>query len=157
MNNERVTLAQELHDGIAQDLVVLGFSIDQAISQSQETEVKNELRKIRFTTTQLIEKLREQMHQLRRSDPLEDSSVPVDTMRETLRVVQEILRNIEKHAGATKITIDIADNGLGGVTLKENSFGLRGLQERVTRINGEIHIESSSKGTKIGVTIPLDG
>lgn len=157
MNNERVTLAQELHDGIAQDLVVLGFSIDQAISLCHEAEVKNELRKIRFTTTQLIEKLREQMHQLRSDDPLEDSSVPVDTMQETLRVVQEILRNIEKHAGATKITINITDDGQGGVTLKENSFGIRGLYERVARINGEIHIESTSKGTKIGVTIPLDG
>ena len=157
MNNERVTLAQELHDGIAQDLVVLGFSIDQAISLCHETEVKNELRTIRFTITKLIEKLREQMHQLRSDDPLEDSSVPVDTMHETLRVVQEILRNIEKHAGATKITINITDDGQGGVTLKENSFGIRGLHERVARINGEIHIESTSKGTKIGVTIPLDG
>ena len=57
MNNERVTLAQELHDGIAQDLVVLGFSIDHAISICQETEVKNSLRQIRFTTTELIEKV----------------------------------------------------------------------------------------------------
>ena len=157
MNNERVTLAQELHDGIAQDLVVLGFSIDQAISVSHEIEVKNELRTIRFTVTKLIEKLREQMHQLRSDDPLEDFSAPVDTMHETLRVVQEILRNIEKHADATKITINITDDGQGGVTLKENSFGIRGLHERVARINGEIHIESTSKGTKIGVTIPLDG
>ena len=157
MNNERVTLAQELHDGIAQDLVVLGFSIDQAISLCHEAEVKNELRTIRFTVTKLIEKLREQMHQLRSDDPLEDFSAPVDTMHETLRVVQEILRNIEKHAGATKITINITDDGQGGVTLKENSFGIRGLHERVARINGEIHIESTSKGTKIGVTIPLDG
>ena len=157
MNNERVTLAQELHDGIAQDLVVLGFSIDQAISLCHEAEVKNELRTIRFTITKLIEKLREQMHQLRSDDPLEDFSAPVDTMHETLRVVQEILRNIEKHADATKITINITDDGQGGVTLKENSFGIRGLYERVARINGEIHIESTSKGTKIGVTIPLDG
>ncbi len=157
MNNERVTLAQELHDGIAQDLVVLGFSIDQAISLCHEAEVKNELRTIRFTVTKLIEKLREQMHQLRSDDPLEDFSAPVDTMHETLRVVQEILRNIEKHADATKITINITDDGQGGVTLKENSFGIRGLHERVARINGEIHIESTSKGTKIGVTIPLDG
>jgi len=157
MNNERVTLAQELHDGIAQDLVVLGFSIDQAISLCHETEVKYELRTIRFTITKLIEKLREQMHQLRSDDPLEDFSAPVDTMHETLRVVQEILRNIEKHADATKITINITDDGQGGVTLKENSFGIRGLYERVARINGEIHIESTSKGTKIGVTIPLDG
>ena len=157
MNNERVTLAQELHDGIAQDLVVLGFSIDQAISLCHEAEVKNELRTIRFTITKLIEKLREQMHQLRSDDPLEDFSAPVDTMHETLRVVQEILRNIEKHADATKITINITDDGQGGVTLKENSFGIRGLHERVARINGEIHIESTSRGTKIGVTIPLDG
>ncbi len=157
MNNERVTLAQELHDGIAQDLVVLGFSIDQAISLCHEAEVKNELRTIRFTVTKLIEKLREQMHQLRSDDPLEDFSAPVDTMHETLRVVQEILRNIEKHADATKITINITDDGQGGVTLKENSFGIRGLHERVARINGEIHIESTSRGTKIGVTIPLDG
>ena len=157
MNNERVTLAQELHDGIAQDLVVLGFSIDQAISLCHEAELKNELRTIRFTVTKLIEKLREQMHQLRSDDPLEDFSAPVDTMHETLRVVQEILRNIEKHADATKITINITDDGQGGVTLKENSFGIRGLHERVERINGEIHIESTSKGTKIGVTIPLDG
>ena len=157
MNNERVTLAQELHDGIAQDLVVLGFSIDQAISLSQEVEVKNELRKIRFTTTQLIEKLRAQMHQLRSDDPLEDSSANVDTMHETLRVVQEILRNIEKHASATTLTIDIADDGRGGVAQKENSFGIRGLQERVSKINGEIRIDSTSQGTKIGVTIPLDG
>ena len=157
MNNERVILAQELHDGIAQDLVVLGFSIDQAISLCHEAEVKNELRTIRFTVTKLIEKLREQMHQLRSDDPLEDFSAPVDTMHETLRVVQEILRNIEKHADATKITINITDDGQGGVTLKENSFGIRGLYERVARINGEIHIESTSKGTKIGVTIPLDG
>ena len=39
MNNERVTLAQELHDGIAQDLVVLGFSIDQAISDCNDPDL----------------------------------------------------------------------------------------------------------------------
>ncbi|MFM1968138.1 MAG: hypothetical protein RL590_995, partial [Actinomycetota bacterium] len=90
-------------------------------------------------------------------DPLEDSSTPDDTMHETLRIVQEILRNIDKHAGATKITIDIADDGRGGVALKENSFGIRGIQERVSKINGEIRIDSTSQGTRIGVTIPLDG
>jgi len=103
MNNERVTLAQELHDGIAQELVALGFSIDQAISQSQEPEVKSSLRAIRFTTTDLIEKLRTQMHQLRSDEPLADESVLVDTMHELLRIVQEILRNIEKHAEADTV------------------------------------------------------
>lgn len=156
MNNERVTLAQELHDGIAQDLVVLGFSIDQAIAKSHEPEVKDALRAIRITTTDLIEKVRIQMHQLRSAEPLSDSGAEIDTMHELLRVIQEALRNIEKHSGATAVSIEIADNGIGGVTPKEGSFGLVGLQERVAKINGEIRIDSSLKGTKIGVTIPLD-
>ena len=156
MNNERVTLAQELHDGIAQDLVVLGFSIDQAISDCNDPDLKNSLRQIRFTTTALIEKVRAEMHQLRGAQPLQGSDEPLDTMHETLRIVQELLRNIEKHSGAHKVQIEIQDDGSGGVGPKEGSFGLRGIQERVEKLNGEISIDSNSQGTTIGVTIPLD-
>ena len=156
MSNERVTLAQELHDGIAQDLVVLGFSIDHAISICHDAEVKNSLRHIRFTTTELIEKVRLQMHELRSSAPLMVPSGQLDTMFETLRVVQEVLRNIDKHSGATYFDIQITDDGVGGVANKVGSFGLAGLQERVSKLNGEITIASDAQGTKIGVRIPLD-
>jgi signal transduction histidine kinase len=156
VNNERVTLAQEIHDGIAQDLVVLGFSIDHAISICQETEVKNSLRQIRFTTTELIEKVRLQMHALRSSAPLMVPSGQLDTMFETLRVVQEVLRNIDKHSGASYFDIQITDDGVGGVTNKVGSLGLAGIQERVNKLNGEITIASGAQGTKIGVRIPLD-
>jgi len=156
MNNERVTLAQELHDGIAQDLVVLGFSIDQAIAQCQEPELKASLRMIRFTTTALIEKVRTEMHQLRGAQPLLSVPGQVNTMHETLRIVQEILRNIEKHSDAKTLEIAINDDGNGGVGVKDGSFGLKGLQERIKKLNGEIHIDSDAQGTRIGVTIPLD-
>ncbi len=156
MNNERVTLAQELHDGIAQDLVVLGFSIDQAISKCQDAELKNSLRQIRFTTTGLIEKLRRQMHELRTSEPLPVPTGQIDTMFETERIVQEVLRNIEKHSAATSFEIQIADNGVGGASPKVGSFGLAGIQERVHKLNGEITIASDEQGTRIGVRIPLD-
>ncbi len=156
MNNERVTLAQELHDGIAQDLVVLGFSIDQAISKCQDAELKDSLRQIRFTTTGLIEKLRRQMHELRTSEPLPAPTGQIDTMFETERIVQEVLRNIEKHSAATSFEIQIADNGVGGASPKVGSFGLAGIQERVHKLNGEITIASDEHGTRIGVTIPLD-
>jgi signal transduction histidine kinase len=156
VNNERVTLAQELHDGIAQDLVVLGFSIDRAISSCLDVELKDSLRQIRFTTTELIEKVRTQMHELRSSEPLLVPNGQVDTIFETLRVVQEMLRNIEKHSGATFFEIQINDDGHGGVANKEGSFGLEGLQERVNKLNGEITIASDLKGTRIGVRIPLD-
>ena len=156
MNNERVTLAQELHDGIAQDLVVLGFSIDHAISICHEADLKNSLREIRFTTTELIEKVRKQMHELRSSEPLMVPTGQVDIMFETLRVVQEVLRNIDKHSGATYCDIQITDDGVGGVTNKVGSFGLAGLQERINKLNGEITIDSDPQGTRIGVRIPLD-
>ena len=156
MNNERVTLAQELHDGIAQDLVVLGFSIDQAISKCQDADLKDSLRQIRFTTTQLIEKLRSQMHELRTSEPLILPTGQIDTMFETARIVQEVLRNVEKHSGATSFEIQITDNGVGGASPKVGSFGLEGIQERVNKLNGEITIASNQHGTRIGVRIPLD-
>jgi two-component system, NarL family, sensor histidine kinase LiaS len=156
VNNERVTLAQELHDGIAQDLVVLGFSIDHAISICHEADLKNSLRQIRFTTTELIEKVRQQMHELRSSEPLIAPTGQADAMFETLRVVQEVLRNIEKHSGATYCDIQITDDGVGGVTNKVGSFGLDGIQERVKKLNGEITIDSDPQGTRIGVRIPLD-
>jgi signal transduction histidine kinase len=54
------------------------------------------------------------------------------------------------------VQIEIQDDGSGGVSPKEGSFGLLGIQERVEKLNGEISIESNSKGTKIGVTIPLE-
>jgi signal transduction histidine kinase len=156
VNNERVTLAQELHDGIAQDLVVLGFSIDQAVSICHEADLKNSLREIRFSTTELIEKVRKQMHELRSSEPLMVPTGQVDIMFETLRVVQEVLRNIDKHSGATYCDIQITDDGVGGVTNKVGSFGLAGLQERINKLNGEITIDSDPQGTRIGVRIPLD-
>jgi signal transduction histidine kinase len=156
VNNERVTLAQELHDGIAQDLVVLGFSIDQAISRCQDAELKDSLRQVRFTTTELIEKLRRQMHELRTSEPLSLPVGQVDTMFEMVRIVQEVLRNIEKHSGATSFEIEITDNGVGGASPKVGSFGLDGIQERVHKLNGEITIDSDEQGTRIGVRIPLD-
>ena len=58
MNDGRVTLAQELHDGIAQDLVGLGFSIDSLISRTEDLETKDSLRKVRFAITALIDKVR---------------------------------------------------------------------------------------------------
>ena len=156
MINERVTLAQELHDGIAQDLVVLGFSIDQAIAQCQEADLKSSLRMMRFTTTTLIEKVRAEIHQLRTSEPLLNQHHEVEPMRELFLVIQEILRNVEKHSEAKNLKVEIGDDGKGGVRSQDGSYGLQGIQERIAKLNGEIHIDSTPQGTRIGVTIPLE-
>ena len=156
MNNERATLAQELHDGIAQDLVALGFSIDAMISTSESLESKNSLRALRFTVTDLIDKVRTEIHALRNGEELIDNTVDTDLTHEIQRIVTEILRNVQEHSRATTLSIEVADNGVGGAISKDRSFGLTGIQERTKKLNGEIQIDSTNKGTRIRIQIPLD-
>ncbi|MCL1125848.1 sensor histidine kinase [Shewanella surugensis] len=91
------------------------------------------------------------------------------------RILQEALTNIDKHAIATEVNIDImvidyknsknismtiADNGVGIVeshisTLK--GLGLSSMKERAVLLGGEFEINSASvTGTVIKVSIPLN-
>ena len=155
MKNELVTLAQELHDGIAQDLVGLGFSVDNAISHSKDTETRKELRVIRFAISEEIEKVRVEIHRLRNLSPNQGLSTP-DFSYQLTQIFNEVLRNVIQHSKATSLSITIADNGIGGAKEIEGSFGLLGIKERVHLLRGETLIESDQNGTKIAIHIPLD-
>ena len=155
MKNDLVTLAQELHDGIAQDLVGLGFSIDNAISHSKDPETRKELRAIRFAVSEQVEKVRIEIHRLRNLSPNQGHSTP-DFSYQLSQIFNETLRNVIQHSKATSLSITIADNGIGGAKEKDDSFGLLGITERVHLLRGETLIESDQNGTKIAINIPLD-
>jgi len=156
MNERRVVLAQELHDGIAQDLVGLGFSIDSLISTSHDQIAKESLRQLRFLVTELIDKVRLEIHQLRTATDLISKTEEKDFSYELLRVLSEILRNVDEHAHASHLSIQITDNGIGGAQSKEGSFGLTGIRERIASIGGDIRIDSDQQGTKISIELPLE-
>jgi signal transduction histidine kinase len=156
MSDRRVTLAQELHDGIAQDLVGLGFSIDSLISTSHDQTTKESLRQLRFSVTELIDKVRLEIHQLRTAADLISTTEEKDFSYELLRVLLEILRNVDEHAYASHLSIQITDNGIGGAQSKEGSFGLTGIRERIASIGGDIRIDSGQQGTKISIELPLE-
>jgi len=156
MNERRVVLAQELHDGIAQDLVGLGFSIDSLISTSHDQTAKESLRQLRFSVTELIDKVRLDIHQLRSATDLISTTEEKDFSYELLRVLSEILRNVDEHAHASHLSIQITDNGIGGAQSKEGSFGLTGIRERIASIGGDIRIDSDQQGTKISIELPLE-
>ena len=156
MNERRVVLAQELHDGIAQDLVGLGFSIDSLISTSHDQIAKESLRQLRFLVTELIDKVRLEIHQLRTAADLISTTEEKDFSYELLRVLSEILRNVQEHAHASHLSIQITDNGIGGAQSKEGSFGLTGIRERIASIGGDIRIDSDQQGTKISIELPLE-
>ena len=155
MNDRRVILAQELHDGIAQDLVGLGFSIDSIIASSNDLQAKDSLRQLRFSITALINTVRLEIHNLRSAADLIPDAEHKDLTYELLRVISEILRNVSEHAHASHLSIQISDNGIGGAMSKEGSFGLIGIQERIARLNGETRIDSSEQGTRIVIEIPI--
>lgn len=88
------------------------------------------------------------------------------------RVIQEAITNISRHSGASLVNIEVVmkdstviatikDNGRGfdveAAFKAPESWGLRGIRERVAVIGGELSIESSSEhGTRLQVRLPLD-
>ncbi|QGZ43257.1 histidine kinase [Pseudoduganella flava] len=86
------------------------------------------------------------------------------------RVLQESLSNIVQHARATHVRVElrrlggtlrmtISDNGIGlhdGSRNKTGSFGLVGIEERVSLLGGDCSIVSRPHGgTTVTVTIPV--
>ncbi|MBM7783524.1 sensor histidine kinase [Tenggerimyces flavus] len=91
-----------------------------------------------------------------------------------LRVGQEALANVAKHAGASRagltlsymedvVTLDVRDNGSGfdlaGVEGRDPSatggFGLHSMRQRVQRLTGSLAVESApGEGTAISASVP---
>jgi len=86
------------------------------------------------------------------------------------RICQEAMSNIAKYAKAQRVDVAlffdqenikmyITDDGIGidaSDMLKPNSFGLRGMAERVAALGGKFSIEKGTdKGTNITVILPI--
>ena len=64
--SERITLAQDIHDGIAQDLVALGYSIDEILARPETGgEMRRDLRRIRISISETLERVRRELFDLR--------------------------------------------------------------------------------------------
>jgi signal transduction histidine kinase len=66
-NEERQRLAREIHDGVAQELVMVGYGIDNALASlpDQALETAEELRLLRAEVTRVITELRLSLFELR--------------------------------------------------------------------------------------------
>ncbi|THH38925.1 histidine kinase [Aliishimia ponticola] len=86
------------------------------------------------------------------------------------RIAQEALTNIERHAQATEVKVDlrghrkgatlrISDNGVGVSSARGDGSGLRNMEERMSQIDGTLRILSArgkaEAGTVIEATVPL--
>jgi len=172
-------IARQIHDGIAQDLVALGYSLDQSLGAPElPISTRAELRTLRFEVTDLIEKVRREILNLRNTAPdlteqanlicgdrlgAVDLAIPLDQALQ--QIVIELLRNAAEHSGASLINlrtysdealtvIEVSDNGIGGVEMKADRFGLIGISEAVAELSGKIEFINLTPGLLIRVSIP---
>lgn len=101
--------------------------------------------------------------------PAASLDLPKDTEQGIYRIVQEALLNVERHAGAKRvrlelsvrsesITVAVDDDGCGfdGHQVPEGKYGLVGLQERGALLGGRLSIDSSpGAGTSIRLELAL--
>lgn len=199
---ERHRIARELHDSTAQHLVAanLGLAgLEGEVQQSPtgrktladvEGLINEALRELRIFTYLLhppnLEKdglqttLRDFAEGFagrtglvaRIRIPEEVDSLSPDLQRAILRVVQEALTNVHRHAGASHVSVDakimsgrltvrIRDNGFGmsspARTDKPMRFGvgIAGMRARLEQFGGGLRIRTSRGGTVVVASVPV--
>ena len=103
-----------------------------------------------------------------------DDTLPDAVKTCVYRAVQEALNNCEKHSGASwvriralqdglSLSVEIEDNGVGFEVNRYGAasgpgLGLIGMRERVAALGGRLTlISAAGEGTKLSLTIPLQG
>jgi signal transduction histidine kinase len=198
---ERRMIGAELHDSTTQHLTAAGLSLAQvqrlapdepALAAAVErgmaslTEAQREIRAFSYLLFPpsldqdgLASTMRHFVQGFARrtglklackiSDAADGAAPPVQ--RAILRVVQEALTNVYRHARATRVSVTIqvggpnlklriSDDGIGlSVTadnaLPELGVGIPGMRSRVRQLGGDVSLKGSRRGTTVLASIPL--
>ncbi|MBT2382341.1 sensor histidine kinase [Streptomyces sp. ISL-11] len=102
----------------------------------------------------------------------EPCALPVETEVALLRLTQEALTNVARHARADRaavtlsyldgqVTLDVYDDGVGftpdaPAADGRRTFGLHGMRERITELGGTLTVESApGEGTAVAAALPV--
>lgn len=197
---ERARLAREIHDGLAQTLAFLKIQSAQMqyfLQQGKMDRLEETLASSRQTLGESYQDARRAIDNLRLVPetstrewllrlvrdfesatglPVETSFVglehelPPTVQAQLIRIVQEALANIRKHAQAgqvklsavereSSLLIEVADDGRGFDQQEaglETHYGLMGMRERADMIGADITVEGRpGSGTILRVRLPL--
>jgi signal transduction histidine kinase len=183
---ERRRLAREIHDGIAQELASLGYVMDDMSYRSADDEQRESMQFLRGELTRIISELRLSIFDLR-SEVLASNSLGAalsDHVRtvgatsdltvhieldespqrlrteaeaELLRIAQEAITNVRKHAGAQNLWVTvrtappsaflrIEDDGLGLGPGRADSYGMDIMRERADRLGAGLTVSPRDGG-----------
>ena len=144
-NSERTRLARELHDGLAQELVSLGYRLDQVIGSNNLDNInRTPLRQIRFSISGLINQVRDEIFELRTNESKSfkaqldqqlstilshseityeihgEIAVKSNQRFELTRAVRELIFNAMRHAECSMIQINLSNNQ---IEIEDNGVG----------------------------------
>jgi signal transduction histidine kinase len=195
---ERTRLARELHDGLAQDLWFAKLKHERLMAlvpEEQKTlaaEVTQALDAAIAEAKQAVVTMRADDRDRSLEELLSRSvddfagrsgvrtdfsaadlpvSLPARTQVEVLRVLQEALTNVRKHADATvvrvnaevddnRFVLNVVDNGRGfrPDETSGDGLGVQGMKERARLMGGDLRVVSEpSGGTIVNLTVPIHG
>lgn len=195
---ERSRLAREIHDGLAQHLAYLKMRAawlqrsPGPLDPSQLEDIQGGLETALAEARQAITTLRAEVHGTSTVDSIISyaeefgvvSGLDVRVIQaegapevgpkarlELLRVVQEALNNIRKHAQATSVVLDIRPEGGGlAVSIRDDGvgyaadqslrghFGMEIMRERAESIGGRLEVSSVvGAGTTVRISVPSPG
>jgi signal transduction histidine kinase len=197
--DERQRMAREIHDTLAQGLTGIITQLEAAQQHGGDTERERRIDNAKRLARDSLAEARRSVQALR-PQALEDSKLPDALADEVtrwtatsgvpaevaatgdpralhpevevtlLRVAQEALANVAKHAAAAHawvtlsymedvVTLDVRDDGTGftqpGENQAEGGFGLIAMRQRVNRLAGQLEIESEpGAGTAVSASLP---
>ena len=177
--DERLRLAREIHDGVAQEFASVAYMLDDLASRVPP-DAAAELSDLRTHVRRVVTELRLSIFDLRVGvdDSIglgtalsehvqrvgQQSGLVVHTVLdeqgdrlttateiELLRIAQEAVTNVRKHAQASNLWVEctveaprawvrVADDGVGLQPPRPQSMGLRGMRERAGRIGGDLTV-----------------
>ena len=200
VERERAAISREIHDDVGGSLTALKFDLAWIARRSEDPALRQRVQSALETVTHAIEASQRIMHNLRpaildqglvaalqwmtgrfkkrtgvtmvfRTSHEALPPLPAGVALTAYRTAQEALTNIDKHAQARRVSVDlllahgvlsleVADDGRGmdkDALAKARSFGIRGLHERAATVGGWIDLSSGPQGTTLLLSVPLGG
>ncbi|MEM8858350.1 MAG: sensor histidine kinase [Chloroflexota bacterium] len=194
---ERNRIAREIHDSLGHYLTIVGVQLEKAIllDTVASAEAGEAVRAAKQLADQALAEVRHSVGTLREAEEpftlhaalqtlvmnAEQSGLTVDfrwrgdetgfakqQLMTLFRAVQEGVTNVQKHAHAKQVWLDIAldaegaiikfeDDGIGfdPQSVKQGSYGLQGLRERVELVDGKLTLgRSLAGGAQLVVQLP---
>lgn len=163
-SSTRIELARDLHDSLAQDLVLIGFQLDLLVAEIP-LEFRAETRAIRFAVNEAIKKVRQELFNLRQIEQFDEARFKrqanplqlevqgdVNSLTKSQRrIVDELVRNAATHSKGHRITVEISHCK---IVVSDDGQGLHGISELVEELGGALSITSTSHGTKVEIDLP---